>query len=346
MKIYFVSCTVRAHKLALFLEDKWTNEADTKKDDPEITITHIVKCAALSEISVDEPLGEAVGKIFKKADLIVFFTAAGIAVRSIAPYIEHKSKDPAVVVVDECGKYAVSLLSGHHGGANDYAVRIAASIGAEPVITTATDREGKFAVDEFAAKNNLAVTDWEAAKRVSAHVLEGGNVICRAENSKKSSIKIITEQNETLILAAKNIYIGIGCKKGTDSSRIEAAIDRALDMADISLINVAGIASIDLKADEPGLMEVCGKLNLELEVFSAKELSCVKGSVSSSEFVEKVTGVDNVCERSAVLASFGGKLILKKQIFDKVTVALAERHMDMEDMRRQLERYAEVIIEF
>jgi cobalt-precorrin 5A hydrolase len=332
MKIYFVSCTVRAHSLALFLEDKWKNK---EKNDYEIN--HIVKCAALSEISVEEPLGEAVGKIFDKADLIVFFTAAGIAVRSIAPYIEHKSKDAAVVVVDECGTYAISLLSGHHGGANDYAHQIAADIGAEPVITTATDREGKFAVDEFAVKNNLVVTDWDAAKRVSAHVLEGGKLVCRAEDDNAGS--------DTLHLAAKNVYVGIGCRKETDSDTIEAAIEKALDMAGVSKAMLAGIASIDLKAKEPGLLEACRRLNLELMVFSAEELSCVNDSVSKSEFVEKITGVDNVCERSAIAAS-GGKLILKKQIFGRVTVAVAKKAVDMEDMRRQLERYPEIIIDF
>lgn len=332
MKIYFVSCTVKAYELALFLEDKWKN-----KEKNNYEIKHIVKCSALSEISVEEPLGEAVGRIFDSADLIVFFTAAGIAVRSIAPYIEHKSKDTAVVVVDECGTYAISLLSGHHGGANDYAGQIAASIGAEPVITTATDREGKFAVDEFAVKNNLVVTDWEKAKRVSAHVLEGGKVVCRAKSAKAG--------DDTLYLTAKNVYVGIGCKKGTESDKIEAAIKTALDMAGVRLTSVAGIASIDLKAKEPGLLEACRRLNLELKVFSAEELSCVKESVSGSEFVEKVTGVDNVCERSAIAAG-GGKLILKKQVFDKVTVAVARKAVDMEDMRRQLERYPEVIIDF
>lgn len=361
MKAVFVSCTVRACELASELDRKW------KIEYPGAEVVHIVKCSALPEISVTEPLSEAVGGVFGCADLIVFFTAVGIAVRSIAPFIRHKSVDPAVVVVDECGRYSISLLSGHHGGANQYAQEIAGLIGAEPVITTATDSEGKFAVDEFARVNNLEVTDWELAKRISAEVLSGGEIAlydeeqnllavskdgrmpeigaerikehtekkCAREklenlrygiiiSNKKRSDKEYCACENLLQLIPKNIYLGIGCKKGTDSLKIQTAVREALERANISRKAVAKAASIELKADEPGILDFCERYGIEFVTFSADELLKVEGSVSGSSFVEQVTGVDNVCERSALAAS-GGRLILPKQIFGGVTVAVAEK---------------------
>lgn len=357
MKTVFVSCTVRAYELASELDRKW------KIEYPGAEVAHIVKCAALQELSVRESVSEAVGGVFGCADLIVFFTAMGIAVRSIAPFIRHKSVDPAVVVVDECGRYSISLLSGHHGGANQYAQEIAELIGAEPVITTATDSEGKFAVDEFARLNDLEVTDWELAKRISAEILSGGEIALYDEeqnllavskdgrmpeigaerieekyareklenlrygiiisNKKRSDNEYCACEN-LLQLIPKNIYLGIGCKKGTDSVRIQMAVEKALERADISRKAVVKAASINLKADESGILDFCERYGIEFVTFSADELLKVEGSVSGSSFVEQVTGIDNVCERSA-LAAGGGRLILPKQVFEGVTVAVAER---------------------
>lgn len=372
MKAVFVSCTVRAYDLASELDRKW------KMKYPDAEAVHIVKCAALKELSVRESISEAVGEFFGCADLIVFFTAMGIAVRSVAPFIRHKSVDPAVVVVDECGRYSVSMLSGHHGGANQYAREIAELIGAEPVITTATDSEGKFAVDEFARVNNLEVTDWEMAKRISAEILSGGetalydeeqnllavsedgrmyaignnemsgmqteyteekytrekpeslrygiiisNKIFNKISNKKSSDNEYCACENLLQLIPKNIYLGIGCKKGTDSIKIQTAVEKALERENISRKAVAKAASINLKADEPGILEFCERNGIEFVTFSADELLKVEGSVSGSSFVQQVTGVDNVCERSA-LAAGGGRLILPKQVFEGVTVAVAE----------------------
>lgn len=365
MKAVFVSCTVRAYELASELDRKW------KIEYPGADVRHIVKCAAIPELSVRESVSEAVGEAFGCADLIVFFTAMGIAVRSIAPYIRHKSVDPAVVVADECGRYSISLLSGHHGGANQYAREIAELTGAEPVITTATDSEGKFAVDEFARVNDLEVTDWELAKRISAEILSGGeialydedqNLTAVSENGKifemekkclpqmpenlKYGIMISNKKGldgkrpdkeksnqqtlcceRLLQLIPKNIYLGIGCKKGTDSEKIQMAVEEALERANISSRAVIKAASINLKANEPGILEFCGRYGIEFVTFSKDELLKVEGSVSGSTFVEQVTGVDNVCERSALAAS-GGRLILPKQVFAGVTVAVAERDID------------------
>jgi cobalt-precorrin 5A hydrolase len=375
VRVYLVSCTVRGYELARWIEREFVGVCEKICTDEEretnnnteckilYNVEHIVKCSALDDISIKCTLSEKIGQIFDSADLIVFFTAAGIAVRSIAPYILHKSMDPAVVVVDECGTYAISLLSGHMGGANEYTRKIADILGAEPVITTATDREGRFAVDEFARKNNMVVTDWKLAKQISAYILEGGKVeaVCgdyehlSEEQRKAKYIILISNKSNTtnavcseaainnkhveaLCLVPKNIYIGIGCRKGTECNKIEEAMEKALSEAGIRDEAVTAIASIDLKAGEQGLLEACSHRRLKLIVFTAEELVQINGSISSSEFVESVTGVDNVCERSAIAAG-GDRLVFSKHIYDGVTVAIAEKTPDVNNIYKQLKEY-------
>ena len=126
--------------------------------------------------SIKESTKEWAGKQFESADGIIFIGATGIAVRSIAPYVASKKTDPAVLVTDECGKFVISLLSGHLGGANELALQAAEALHAVPIVTTATDLEGKFAVDVFAKKNNCHIFRIKEAKEVSAALLAGEKV--------------------------------------------------------------------------------------------------------------------------------------------------------------------------
>ncbi len=126
--------------------------------------------------SIKESTKEWAGKQFESADGIIFIGATGIAVRSIAPYVASKKTDPAVLVTDECGKFVISLLSGHLGGANELALQAAEALHAVPIVTTATDLEGKFAVDVFAKKNNCHIFRMKEAKEVSAALLAGEKV--------------------------------------------------------------------------------------------------------------------------------------------------------------------------
>lgn len=126
--------------------------------------------------SIKESTKEWAGKQFESADGIIFIGATGIAVRSIAPYVASKKTDPAVLVTDECGKFVISLLSGHLGGANELALQAAEALHAVPIVTTATDLEGKFAVDDFAKKNNCHIFRMKEAKEVSAALLAGEKV--------------------------------------------------------------------------------------------------------------------------------------------------------------------------
>lgn len=285
-------------------------------------------------------LTEWTKRMFNEMDAILFIGACGIAVRSIAPYVKSKKTDPAVLCMDEQGKFVISLLSGHIGGANELTEEVAAITGAVPVITTATDVNHKLAVDVFAVKNHCEICEMELAKEAAALLVDGKNVgFCSRfpvegvvpreliEDSELSmGICITTSEQDspyerTLHLIPKIITVGIGCKRNTPLERIEEKVLMALAAAGISEKAVQQAASIDLKAEEPGILQLVEKYGWQYRTFSAEELEKAEGTFTPSPFVKKITGIDNVCERSAVLA--GGRLIKKKEAADGVTVALA-----------------------
>lgn len=278
---------------------------------------------------------------FQNADALVFIGAAGIAVRAIAPYIQKKVTDPAVVVMDECGKYVIPMLSGHIGGANELAIRIGQRTGAQPIITTATDVSHIFAIDTWAKNQGLTIARPECIKRVSSSLLAGNSIqikslypICgippkgvtmAGENSECFDVLIshmINEDESTLHLIPPVITVGIGCRRGISPTAIEAAFQLMLIGSRCHQSAVCGTATIDIKKDEPGLLEFCAMHDFPLYTFSAHALAGVSGEFTSSPFVESVTGIDNVCERAAVLSS-GGALLAKKFTHDGVTMALA-----------------------
>lgn len=323
MKLHIISCSLHGYQLAKRIESMLESLGRVARQDAEeqqyevITKVKARDCEHLtSDYLKDQSISEYVGDIFEHTDAILFISASGIAVRMIAPYVKHKATDPAVLVMDETGKYCISLLSGHYGGANALAERIAKLVGAEPVITTATDREGHFAVDVFAKKNHLTVKDWAKVKQYSADIL--------GDNQMQLSITVspyINDNPNTVWLVPKCITVGIGCKQGTEKERIEEAVFKTLKKYNICEDAVKLVASIDLKKNEPGLIKFCSAHQWMFATYSAEKLARVKGSTSSSDFVKEVTGVDNVCERSALMS--GGELICEKTVYPGVTVALA-----------------------
>lgn len=301
-------------------------------------------------------VGELTARIFGEFDALIFVCACGIAVRAIAPHIRSKVIDPAVIVIDDCGKFAIPLLSGHYGGANALSRHIAERIGVTPVITTATDARGKFSPDLFAKANDLILDDLEAAKEVAAAVLRGESInlqsqfpvinvprdVFRYEGS--TAMIEISQRNVPhidsiippvcLSLTAHNIFIGIGCKRGVPADTIERTVLTGLESSGYALRQVRGIGTIDVKKDEKGLLEFADRHNLPISFFSAEELMNAPErdrTFSSSEFVRKVTGADNVCERAAVLASGGGRLLLIRgyQHWSWECVTLAAAAMDI-----------------
>ena len=275
------------------------------------------------------------GERFHDTGALIFVGACGIAVRAIAPYVRDKFTDPAVVCVDEAGRYAVPLLSGHVGGANELARRVAALTGGAAAIGTATDVNGLLAIDCWAVERGLIITARQLAKAVSAALLNGERVGFASDFGQACPPGLhpgdatlgvwVTARKEggpfaqTLRLVPKCLCLGIGCRRGTAGAAIRAAVERALDGWDLAAVKALG--TIDLKRNEPGLLAFADSAGLPLRVYTAAELQEAEGEFTPSEFVKSVTGVDNVCERAAVLG--GGTLVVKKQAADGVTVAAA-----------------------
>lgn len=352
MTIVMFACSRKAYELMQELKQKWI------ENHSEDQVTDIVKCRALPELSEKRSLTELAGEWFAKADALIFISAAGIAVRSIAPYVKHKSVDPAVLVIDETGKFCISLLSGHMGGANALTREIAEIIQEKhmiPVITTATDREGRFAVDEFARRNHLVVTDWQMAKEISVRILHGEAVGFQSELPVEGSLPKELETGRslrtgilvsnktagggayenTLRLVPRTLSVGIGCKRNTALEKIESAIEQCFSEEKLMREGIGYLSSIDLKKQEAGIWEYCGKNRIPFFTYPARALLQVAGEFTASSFVSEITGVENVCERSAALTALrksgrgeGGKqaytMLVRKKCYDGVTLAVAE----------------------
>ncbi len=288
--------------------------------------------------TIQPPSAQFYGPIFCWADAMVFVGAAGIAVRKIAPYVRDKATDPAVVSVDELGQFVIPLLSGHIGGANELALKIAAALQATPVITTATDINHRFSVDAWAAQNGYEISNLRCAKAVSAEILERDVPLCSdfpivttlpnglmTGDSGSVGIYISYRTTEpftqTLRLIPRILHLGIGCHRNASAVDIERAVDTVLEENRLDPCAVKAVDSIDLKANEVGLLQFCRHRGWTAQFHSAAELRTVKGTFASSAFVEKITGVDNVCERAACFDA--GCLIVKKTVYNSVTVAVA-----------------------
>lgn len=275
---------------------------------------------------------------FSRCGGLVYVGAAGIAVRAIAPHLVSKTTDPAVVVVDEAGRFAIPILSGHLGGANALACRIARSCGGVPVLTTATDVNGRFAVDLWAKRQNCAVLNPEQIKTVSAKILAGGTVrVCSdipvsgeppqgvavaADPPWDVRVSWYNRNTGGLHLVPRVAVLGMGCRKGTSRQKLEEAFVHFWEKTGLCEKAICAVASIDLKKQEPGLVAFCAAHDWPFLTYPAGQLAKVPGNFTPSAFVSSVTGVDNVCERSAVLAA-GGPVIIQKTVGEGVTFAVA-----------------------
>lgn len=287
-----------------------------------------------------ESISGLAAEIFNEYDALVFISSCGIAVRAVSSHIMSKYTDPAVIVIDEQGKYTISLLSGHIGGANALAVKIAEIIGSQPVITTATDVGGKFSPDSFAAANSLYICEKLLAKQIAAKAVNNEpfgfisdypvvNIPENMfdENCRTFGIHITDNINSapfenTLHLIPKNIVLGIGCKKNTEPKILSQYIIDRLNAFNKPLFRVKEIHSIDLKKNEEAILSFGRQYNIPVKFYSGNRLMEIEGTFSHSDFVMKTTGTDNVCERSAV--ADGGRIIISKQAANGITMAAAE----------------------
>lgn len=289
-------------------------------------------------------------------DLIIFIGAAGIAVRAIAPYINSKDKDPAVIVTDELGKHVIPILSGHIGGGNRYAGDIAELIGGEAVITTATDINGVWAADTWAAENGYTVADTGKIKLISGALLKGERIGFISDIHKRSEDAFFGDIPEnvdpdnrerdkgillspfiredfrvTLNLIPRCLCLGIGCRKGTDLRVLKKTVEDFFRDNAISFSSVSDIATIDIKRGEEAIERFALDNGLSLSFYSAEELMDLPTGFTfeRSDFVYEHTGCDNVCERSAVKRALevspGGsvKILVKKTKGEGITMAVS-----------------------
>ncbi len=283
-----------------------------------------------------------------KTDAVIFVSAAGIAVRHIAPYVFDKTVDPAVIAVNDNCNYVIPLLSGHIGGANMIAETLADRLGAEAVITTASDGAGVKAVDMFAQENGFAIEDMRAAKLATAALLrrasgrdkphydgdvsnaDKGAFGCGKENCfeimEAEGKSVLTIDDVSVDLRRLKYCIGIGCKKNTDASKMIKFVNEVLADAGVSENEIYRVASVDIKAGEAAIKAVSDMLGAPFYVYGAEQLAGLEGEFTGSDFVQSVVGVDSVCERSAAAACGGEyRMVVRKQARDGMTVAVAER---------------------
>lgn len=296
----------------------------------------------------ERPIRELVGEQWHSTDSMIFIGATGIAVRYIAPHLVGKDVDPAVVVIDDLGKHVISLLSGHLGGANALAEKIAFEIGGTAVITTASDNRNFTGIDMFAQANGFEIEDLKSLIGVSSAMVDGELIAFYSEVNVKldyenviyltslenicedwKAIVIVSYKREipkyevpTGVLRPKNINLGIGCRRDTDSGKLSDFVKSTLKELNISEKSIKSIGSIDIKSDEQAILYLGEEYKTEVKFFSAEELSAVDHLFQGSDFVRETVGVGSVSATAATL--LGGAIILEKRALDGMTISITK----------------------
>jgi cobalt-precorrin 5A hydrolase len=298
-------------------------------------------------------LTETVAEKFNRYDGHIFIMATGIVVRSIAPVLNHKTVDPAVVVVDDGGRFAISLTAGHLGGANLLAEQVALCLKATPVITSATDVNGKAAIDLLAGEHGLKIENPLCIKAVNMALLTDTPIRLhdpdgRLGNNLPGAVGFSSVPSsgstpggalpsagvwigdtvcdlppDTLVLRPPSLVAGIGCNRHTCRNEIRDLLHQIFEQFALAPDSLTSIASIDLKSNEQGLLALAEDMELSLTFFSKEELARVDDVPTPSTMVAKHVGVPSVCEAAAILASRNGRLIVPKHCTKNVTVAIA-----------------------
>jgi cobalt-precorrin 5A hydrolase len=326
------------------------NTAHRIKNNFEVDIYTLEKYIISDEKPIIHSL-EAFNKfLFKEYETLIYIMATGIVVRVIAPYIEHKSVDPAVIVMDGKGQYVISLLSGHLGGANEKTRQLAKKIGGQAVITTTSDVLGKTAVDTLALALDCSIDSLKNAKEVTAAIIDqkkiamrldayinldnvnlSDNIVLEKEESQDilasiivTNKNVVKKESQDVVLFTKNIVLGMGCRKGTSFEDIEKYVLEKLKSYNISSKSIIKVATIDIKKNEPGLIEFCQKYKANFTTYTAQEMEKYENLFVKSDFVKKTVGVSSVCEISGYMASNMGRKISEKECKDGMTLSIWE----------------------
>ena len=311
MKIAIISVSKKGRELAFDLKDKLDLDSTIIKCD--LYYKNVKKCFPI---------------LFYEYDAIIAVMASGILIRSIAPLVESKVTDPAVINIDDNGKFVISALSGHLGGANELAGKVAGLIDATPVITTSTDVNKKLGIDVLAKDLYLSIDNTKEILHFNKAILEGreisltvnpdmnfdylfdylNNVTLEINVSIEYSPKVNTDEihvsfdGHELKLKERKIIVGIGCRRGKECRFIYDGLKKSLNDLKISHSRVNLLASAEIKKDEKGILELSKKLNIPVEFVEIDKLKLFESSdVSKSEFVYSKFGIYGVCEPSALI---------------------------------------------
>ena len=289
--------------------------------------------------------------LFYEYDAIIAIMASGILVRSIAPLVESKVTDPAVINIDDNGQFVISTLSGHLGGANELANKVAGLIDATPVITTSTDVNKKLGIDVLANDLYLSIDNTKEILFFNKAILDGREISFTVNPNKnfeylfeylnnvtleinvsiyysskvnEDEIHVSLDEHE-MTLKERKIVAGIGCRRGKECKFIYEGLKKSLDDLKIMSSRVNMLTSAEIKKDERGILELSEKLDIPVIFVEIDKLKLFESSdVAKSEFVYSKFGIYGVCEPSAlIMAGFDSKLIYKKTSYDGVTIAIA-----------------------
>ncbi|HID69821.1 MAG TPA: cobalamin biosynthesis protein CbiG [Desulfobacterales bacterium] len=304
-------------------------------------------CAFQSNSFVDNrdvPVFSKIADIWQqKPDAIICIMATGIVVRALSTLCRGKGQDPCVLVLDEKGKFVISFLSGHLGGGNKLATEIAEKLGAQAVITTASDVTGHTALDLWAKKNQLYIENSQKLTEKSAKLVNNGSlkvfsdvqydilphdfkVVSSVDDADIIISARIHEESTALLLSPRIFSVGLGCNRGTKPEDFQVAVSELFNDEGFAENAICNFASIDLKSDEQGMLDYVAREGHPINFYAKEQLNSVE-NVSSSAVVLAATGAKGVAEPAAVLAAeteFGpGKLIVRKRKWKDVTAAVA-----------------------
>lgn len=334
MKIAIVSVSKKGKNLAFDLKEKLNSDSTIIKTD----LYH-------------KNVKEIFPIVFQEYDAIIAVMASGILIRSIAPLLNSKVTDPAILNIDDNGNFVISTLSGHLGGANKLTNKISKLINATPVITTSTDVNKKLGIDILANDLFLSIDNTKEILFFNKAILEGKEISFTINPNKNFnylfeyfhnntleinvsifySTKINTDEihvkveEHELILKEKKVVVGIGCRRGKSCEDIYNGLKKSLDEFNLDLSRVNMLTSAEIKKEEKGILKLSEKLNIPVNFVELDKLKLFKSNdIQKSEFVKSKFGIDGVCEPSAlIMAGFNSKLIYKKTSYDGVTIAIA-----------------------
>ena len=311
-----------------------------------------------------EKLRSLLAELWKTYDQMILFFALGAAIRLLAPLLHDKHVDPGVVVIDDAGKFVISAVSGHPGGANSLAQQCAGLLGAIPVITTASDVQHTFALDMLAQQHGWQIEDRSALTAVTAALVnrepvallqDAGELhwwnedeyvwpdnLLRVKSPQEvtagrfSALIVLADRLlpalpitlPTLVYRPPTLVLGIGCQRGISFDDLHSFVRETLVAHRIAWQSIVILTTADIKADEKALQELACRYHWCLETHTVDALGTVPHLPHPSERVRQLIGIPGVCEAAALLSSQGGELLVEKQRGKGMTLAVARRRCE------------------